>query len=169
MTDHFSGVPSSIRAGPYDVVFEIVDNPNDSDDDHVTWGRWRSTKLTVQVNREQPSSIFAVGTMLHELLHVAWSLNSIGHEDIEERIVSSLSDYLIQVFRDNPTLLAWISTRLHPPCSLRDRTVHRRLPKGRVAANRRSRSVRNPSLGKQSRRNHGVASRRAPAKIGRRK
>lgn len=48
-------------------------------------------------------------TVLHELLHAIWSKVPLDQDDAEqERIIGSLSPWLLGVLRDNPELVAFL-------------------------------------------------------------
>jgi hypothetical protein len=52
--------------------------------------------------------VFALDTVLHELMHAVYSVCHLRVSDDEERVVGMISSSLVQVFRDNPKLVAWI-------------------------------------------------------------
>jgi hypothetical protein len=63
--------------------------------------------LTIRVHDDLPPTNKAI-TLVHELLHVLWDEYGLAEGDKEERIVTTLSNGLCQVIRDNPEAVAFI-------------------------------------------------------------
>lgn len=51
----------------------------------------------------------AASALLHELMHVVYSHFEIKDKDEEERVVSTMSVGLADLWRDNPDLFRWIA------------------------------------------------------------
>lgn len=102
-----SRCPSSIRVGPYDYRIEWKDKINDEDDLGLCSNGTHLLKV-----KNSKNAVLCVDTLLHEIYHAIWWTYGVHDEDKQERIVSATSTAWTQVFRDNPTLMPWISAKL---------------------------------------------------------
>lgn len=59
--------------------------------------------------RTDPGPIEAANTLLHEILHACWTNLPGISGDQEEAAVSMLSDNMLQMWRDNPEIIRFIS------------------------------------------------------------
>jgi hypothetical protein len=48
-------------------------------------------------------------TLLHEILHCCWRDGALANDDDQERVVTVLANQLMQVWRDNPAVVAFLS------------------------------------------------------------
>jgi len=101
--NYFSGLPKSVRVGPYVIPLQILDELGDDVLGDFSFGR-----LAIRLATTQPSSVFAVDTVLHELFHAIWKVYNIKQGDDEERIVTTMAMSMVQLFHDNPGLVSWL-------------------------------------------------------------
>ena len=101
-------LPPTLRIGPYDYKLILVDKIQD-EGEREDWGKYEYCKLTITISKDQPNQLFAADTVLHEILHAIYTHAGIQPVTPEEGICSALATGLIQVFRDNPKLLAWVA------------------------------------------------------------
>lgn len=99
-------LPPKVRIGPYDYKLIVVDKIKD---DEECWGLCEQGKLSITVSRAQPNSLFAVDTVVHEILHAIYVNAGLQPVSTEESVCSAIATGLTQVFRDNPKLLAWVT------------------------------------------------------------
>lgn len=100
------GLPTSLRIGPYDIAVELVDKfePDSA------WGQFDGGKATISLVVVQPSEMFALNVVLHEIMHVLYELFHLQPIDDEERIASTLAAGWVQVLRDNKQLVKWMNS-----------------------------------------------------------
>lgn len=107
MSDVFGGLPTSIRIGPYDhkvIVKEII-----PDDGSTVFGEFSSERLEITIHpSNHPHDHHIVDTLLHEILHGLFEYSGLDLK-VEERICSFLGTGLMQVIRDNPELVKWLT------------------------------------------------------------
>lgn len=101
-----TGIPTSIRVGYRDIAVEAYTTPNF--DRH---GEYETSTGTIRLSMERPPQRLA-NTLLHEVLHAAWENTNLPAKAAEEDVVTSLANQLAQVWRDNPTLIAYLSETL---------------------------------------------------------
>ncbi len=108
--DIFTGLPKKLRIGPWDYNISLVHKI----DDGQSFGCFTADKCEIQIRVDHPSAPYAVDTVLHELLHAVFHVQSLHESDLEkeEHVVSMVAKAWTQVFRDNPTLLKWIAGSL---------------------------------------------------------
>lgn len=70
-------------------------------------GETNFTRQTIHIDQNNSPEVRA-NTLLHEIMHVCWSMAALNDEDKEERIVTALANGLSQVIRDNPDAAAYI-------------------------------------------------------------
>lgn len=103
-------LPRKLKIGAYDWRV-IVEEGENEDLGNTVWDTYR-----ILIWPEMfPSTQHAVGTILHEILHVIHDNEDIEQTDrlyCEEEVVSGFETGLISVFRDNPKLLTWIKRGL---------------------------------------------------------
>ena len=99
--------PSKIRVGyrSINVAFvEASDLPEDKD------GIFDEAGAQIKI-ADTLSPQDAAQVTLHEVIHACWRRISL-EGDVEENAVEVLSENLAQVWRDNPSLIQWISAGL---------------------------------------------------------
>jgi hypothetical protein len=104
-------LPGSVRIGSLDYAIEIV---RDSWAEGCPWGECDYSTLTIRVKRDQPSSVFACDTVMHEFMHAIYR-ERIEDEAGEERIVTAMSQGWTGLFRDNPWLPGWVAVAVRDP------------------------------------------------------
>jgi hypothetical protein len=109
VSDVFSGFPKSLRIGPYDIPVKITDIK--AEEGRVLFGTY-SALGSIELNPIAPNPIHAADTVLHEILHGVYGNSGLGPISEEEQICSALSTGLLQVLRDNPKLVAWLTKAL---------------------------------------------------------
>jgi hypothetical protein len=104
-------LPATIRVGyrDYDVL-EI--SPLKSEAEGAV-GRHSAVVCQIEL-RTDTKPVETADTLVHEVLHAAWSVAGLSVKDGEERIVTQLAHLLTQVIRDNPDLVAYLSEALRP-------------------------------------------------------
>jgi hypothetical protein len=105
-------LPRKIKVGAYDWRIKIETGEN------ADYGLTDWDKYLISIWPEGfPTTQLAVGTVLHELLHVIHDNEAIGPPSEpdgydEEHVVTGFETGLITLFRDNPKLLTWIKRGL---------------------------------------------------------
>lgn len=78
-------------------------------------GQWRPGESRIVVG-SYLSPQDQAETVLHEVLHGCYPSfdmpETVGSDDVEELVVSTLAANLSQVIRDNPKLVSWLRTAL---------------------------------------------------------
>lgn len=110
MPDVFSGFPKTIRIGPFTVPVVVKDVPKD-EEGRILFGQYTAL-ATIELNTIAPNPIHAADTVIHEVLHGLYGNAGLGPMCQEEQVVSVLSTGLVQVLRDNPKLVAWLTKAL---------------------------------------------------------
>lgn len=108
MSEVFSGLPPSLRIGPYDIKVTVKDIPLD-DDGNTTFGLYSTVKLSIELHQDVPHPLHAADTFLHEILHGLYGHAGLGAMSSEEQVCTALATGLVQVFRDNPEALKWLT------------------------------------------------------------
>jgi hypothetical protein len=107
--DVFAGLPKSIRIGPYDIPVTIADIK--AEEGRVMFGVY-SAFGTIELNPIAPNPIHGADTVLHEILHAVYANAGLSPLSDEEHVCSAISTGLLQVLRDNPKLVAWLTKAL---------------------------------------------------------
>ena len=105
-------VPAQIALGPH--TYEIRSDHETSTllrEDGKAGDSLRA-RLIIRVDAEVPHTSVAE-TLLHETLHCIWDLTPLrdASDDEEERIVSALAPYLLDVLRRNPKLVTYLTAK----------------------------------------------------------
>ena len=103
----FNSLPSYIRIGAYDIALIVESEPKGEKGDAV-FGMWHDAEHKITLALEQPSSLRAANTLMHEINHAIFSACALGDRDTEERICTALANGWCQVLRDNQALLIWL-------------------------------------------------------------
>ena len=102
--DFFDGLPSVVRIGPFDISVVVKDKINeDYDEGTYTHG------VAIELRAHQPNATFALDTLLHEINHGIYRTFGLDDRSSEETIVATMATGWTMIYRDNPTLIAWIS------------------------------------------------------------
>jgi hypothetical protein len=64
--------------------------------------------------RSDVDAIEIANTLLHEILHCCWRNGVLDEKDDEERVVLVLANQLLQVWRDNPAVVAFMTGAMQP-------------------------------------------------------
>ena len=113
----FAPRPDSVKVGPHLFAINWMDESewNHERLDDNTAGLTYSGKQTIfirtspDVNESQYQEV-----VLHEVTHAVWSVTMMTHTDLtelsdrEEFIIAHQSPMLLQVFKDNPELVAYL-------------------------------------------------------------
>lgn len=101
-------MPKTIYVGPDD--YEVcIKKPSEMDRDRLL-GETDTSNTEIAINGKQSRSS-TQNTILHETLHaIFWSsgLNRATEMDIEEKVILTITPWVIQVLRDNPRLVAYL-------------------------------------------------------------
>lgn len=98
-----SSVPESVVVGPYTYKVGIGQT-------YSQWGMVNHTEQKVLVDEAVTVERQRV-TLMHELLHCCTELMHITDESSEEATVSALAPALVQVLRENPDLVAYLTSQ----------------------------------------------------------
>lgn len=93
-------LPDSVKVGPFVYAIRKLDRLSDEDN----WGECDSGTLTISLKRAQPSPVFALDSLMHEVGHAIWKLFALGDENKEETAVAALATGWVMVLTDNPAL-----------------------------------------------------------------
>lgn len=107
--------PVSVRVGYRE--YRIVRwDKHDSRAEHQ-WGQTRHAQLEIRVCEMtlESNPVESANTLLHEILHACWSVGDIDDKDEQEKTVTVLANQLTQVWRDNPSVVAWLDAQLGEP------------------------------------------------------
>ena len=101
-------LPRKLKIGAYDWSV-VVD---DSESENAGQARFASDELVIW-RSNITSTGHAVGTVLHECLHIVFENQGLGKmkrgkEEREEAIILGFETGLISLFRDNPKLFNWM-------------------------------------------------------------
>jgi hypothetical protein len=102
-------LPKSVRVGYRD--YAVVPWPTREADAAGADGYCDKQFGIIRI-REGMDAVETLATLWHELRHAAWSVGCIGDDSNEERVVSILSNVDVQIWRDNPDLVAFLSDAL---------------------------------------------------------
>lgn len=98
--DSDGGVPSTVKVGPFDVTVELCDLPDDRD------GEFDAAHQRIRV-RDTVAVTYQRYLLLHEVIHAAAFAFGFDEDD-EEAAASRLGFGLLQVLRDNPSLVRFL-------------------------------------------------------------
>lgn len=97
-------IPKTVRIGPH--RWRV--RRRALDDEQQKYGRTDEQQLAITIAPWVRGSQLA-DTLLHELLHAIWAHTALDFDDDDqERIVRSLSPWLLGALRDNPELVAFL-------------------------------------------------------------
>lgn len=98
--------PAKIRVGHADYRVETVKELDGGE----TMGQFLRDQGII--NMVLTSPVADANTLLHEVLHAAFGESGLDHGVLskhEERIVSALTNQLLQIIRDNPKLVSYLT------------------------------------------------------------
>lgn len=105
---HWQGFPSRLRVGAHDIKVRVVSAASLNADGEIVHGEYDSMRQTYSFSDAAPSKSSAADTALHEVCHTLLEPLGLDEED-EERVCFVLGGGLVQVLRNNPKLLEWLS------------------------------------------------------------
>lgn len=105
---HWQGFPSRLRVGAHSIKVRVVPASNLGGDGDTVHGEYSSIEQTFRFNAAAPSKSSAADTVVHEICHALLEPLSLDAED-EERVCYVLGGGIVQVLRDNPKLLEFLS------------------------------------------------------------
>lgn len=102
-----SNIPLKVRVGYQDITVHVI-SPEEDGRLEDSEGFYQSSKAMICINNKQcASEQFA--TLIHEMLHAVFYTHGmreiIEDKDREEYIVNTMAAGVIQIFRDNPSLM----------------------------------------------------------------
>lgn len=103
-------LPKSIRIGYRDFAIEQWDSRHAVASSR--YGECDKMNAVIRVDT-QFGPIKAANTLLHEVMHAAWTMAGLDDSEEEERTVTSMSNVMTQVWRDNPDFVHFMSESLH--------------------------------------------------------
>ncbi len=95
-------LPKSIRIGFRDFAVIGVDNM-----DPERFGECDVNRSIIRIANGY-DNLRTANTVLHEVLHGAWSAARLADKESEEKAVTHLADVMTQVWRDNPDLVTYL-------------------------------------------------------------
>lgn len=98
-------LPSKIRVAAFDI--NIEDWQPHSANSKQRYGEFSSVENVMRIDTSYPHN--TLGTFLHEINHAIWWAYALEDGDTEERIAEVMSTAWIQIYRDNPEVLAFIN------------------------------------------------------------
>ena len=99
--------PSMVKVGPY--LYDIIYRHPVSDSEEL-YGLTINRDHRIIVGTDQ-SDLASKDTLLHELLHaVMWTSGAFRHVGDEEQVVTVMATCLLGVLRDNPELVAHLTS-----------------------------------------------------------
>jgi hypothetical protein len=78
-------------------------------DEKDSHGSFDDADLVITLREAYVNPYLEVDVILHELLHAIWWDGGLEKGDDEERVVRVLATRLMQVWRDNPALIKFIT------------------------------------------------------------
>lgn len=105
--------PTTVTVGPHEYRVGRDDHSTQvcSAGDSTCVGHTSHADLAIDLRTGLAPS-FERETLLHETIHAAWYVAGLQASDVaphEEHVVSTLAPALLQVLRDNPGLLAYLT------------------------------------------------------------
>ena len=106
-------LPTSVRIAAFDIRIEemSVAVANDA----RTFGDFSPRRSLIRIEQEGRPRAHVLDTLLHEITHAIWWSYNIQDDDKEERTVTIMATAWVQIYRDNPDLLAFICASVAPP------------------------------------------------------
>lgn len=105
-------LPASVRVAAFDFTIETW-HPMGAAANR-RYGEFSSMEGVIRVD-PQAGRVKTLHTLIHEILHACYWAYTIDEKDDEERTVSLMATALVQVLRDNPDLLRFVTESLQPP------------------------------------------------------
>ena len=112
----YPGLPKKVKVGP--ITYAVLTSPQDyearlRDEEEPGvlegWSQGRRAEIGL---RPEMNVQYARQVMVHELLHQVLTVNSMQiSADDEEVVVRALEAGLLQVLRDNPALVKWLTDK----------------------------------------------------------
>ena len=102
--------PKRIKAGAFD--YTVEHNPQALEDVGGDAALWNA-QLRIAINKHQAPG-FLRDSLFHEVLHACWQDSGLydpERKEVEERVVSHLSPWILNVLRDNPRLVAFLTEK----------------------------------------------------------
>ena len=104
---HLTGLPKSIKVGPYRYRVEIAETLRSMSDQ--AWGICDNIQHTITYQNEWPCIGKAIDTVIHEVLHAIYHVWDVPEQAEEEPIVSHFGTGIAGVLIDNPGLVSWLN------------------------------------------------------------
>jgi hypothetical protein len=107
-------LPKRIKMGPY--TFKVTTDPAVLDavagsSGHVAGFSTLTAELIGIGDSNLHSHAYKADTLLHELVHMAFSVNGFGFEstEAEEKVVLALTTNLLHMLRENPAVVTYLT------------------------------------------------------------
>lgn len=100
-------LPGSIRLGPFDI--ELAVRNGEGGDLTKNWGEFSSNRQVINIDRTIADTVRFVEVLVHEITHAIYWAYGVEEQDKQERIVLTLARPWLQIYRDNPWLLKWLT------------------------------------------------------------
>ncbi len=99
-------IPTTLRVGP--LRYQIVRDSQRLPSDH--WGMTDKARQVVALSPDQSDQRTRL-TLLHEILHALADITNLDGIDpsVEERLVTQLAPALLDLLRENPGLVAYLT------------------------------------------------------------
>lgn len=108
-----ASLPKKLTIGPYPYRIEFADEWL-MFEGSKKWGLCSFDTCIISITNPSlfPSTEMFVGVVIHEILHAMWSVGNIPDRTKEEPAVLALETQLVQLFKNNPTFIAWVTKGL---------------------------------------------------------
>lgn len=112
-------LPHKVRIGAMDYTVEPWSTREASSAGAL--GMCDANLLIIRI-REDMVPMKKAEVLVHEILHGMWDSAGLhcGSDPEEEHVVSALAYQFLQVWRDNPELLAFLTATLNPPVPMKE-------------------------------------------------
>lgn len=107
MKDYWAGLPPHLRIGAHDINIIVIPDVGADSDGNTLAGAFCEANQNLTLVEGTPSKTGANETLIHEICHAILAPLSL-EDEIDERACTALGAGLVQVFRDNPTLVKWL-------------------------------------------------------------
>lgn len=109
MTNLPAGLPSSVKVGHLDYAIMSWGKRAAHESDRMGECGHQTLEIRIDFDHHPRQS---ANTLLHEITHAIWWAYGLQAADDQERTVTVLANGWSQVWRDNPSIFAWIVSML---------------------------------------------------------
>lgn len=124
--DAYKGLPKTVKIGPFSIKIKIM--PESWREKNDAYGICDSDNSIIYLCRQQGTPEFATDTLIHELMHAVYRTFHLATGDDEERICGAMATGFSGLLQENPKLLQWIASHIHPPRARYEKTASQEEP-----------------------------------------